>query len=204
MAGGTAARDGRRPMRAVVAAIALTGSLAASLAGCSDDDPNPPPSSTSTAPPSTSAAPSPTATLPTAPPAEPTAESAEAFVRYFWDVYNYAYETQEAAPLETVSQPECKLCQSAIRDVKRLRGDGTRVEGARVVPKSVAAPPGKITSGVIVATVISQESGRSIQSDGSVHTLKAVAKRRSYVGVEWSDGKWSINGVTSEKPGETS
>ena len=193
MTGGTSASDSRRPLTA--AAVMIT--VGALLSACSDDPPTPPPPTPS----ATTRSPTPSATPPTAPEAKPTAASAEAFVRYFWDVYNYSYQYQDVTDLMAISRPACKFCKSAISDIQRLKAEGTRIEGAQVILNTAGIPPGKITNGVIAASVISQDEGRSIAKDGSVKSLQAVGKRRSYVGLDWEDNAWFINGVTVGKPG---
>lgn len=197
MAGGAEPRNGRRPPRVAIVLITLAVALVAALVACTDDPPKPPPSTT--APVTTP--PSPTAQVPTVAEAKPTPESAEAFVRHFWEIYNYAYQTLDTEPLAAISADTCKFCASAMRDISRLQSNDTRIEGARVLATSVAAPPGKISNGVIVATVITQEAGRSIEASGSVEQLKAIGKRRSYVGLDWEDDTWHVDGVTIGKPG---
>jgi len=178
-----------------LALVAVAGSLAA----CSDDDPPPPPASTATAPPSTSAAPSASATLPTAPEAKPTPEGAEAFVRYFWDVYNYAYQTLDTAPLAAISGSACKFCSSTEREVANLKAARKRVVGGEIRLGTVAAPPGDLTKGVIVTMVLNQESGQTLNEDGTPSSsLRAVHNMRSEVALRWHSS-WSVYGVANDE-----
>lgn len=73
----------------------------------------------------------PAPTLPPMPPEaqEMTNEGAEAFVRYWFDLANYAQATGDTDPLMAQSGPECDMC-AALRDgVEASYHDGGRVIG---------------------------------------------------------------------------
>src|SRR4051812_38018201 len=88
--------------RAVLTALSLLPVLL--VAGCSDDDPEPkfaptPSESASSASPSSSATPeTPQPTMPEAARGSD-ASSAEAFVKFYWDVVNYAQTSGDLDPL---------------------------------------------------------------------------------------------------------
>ena len=102
-------------------AAVLAGMLCAAgllLSGCagSGATPGSAPGATTPTPAASSptAKPSPTLTPPTFPEAakKPTTAGAEAFVRYFWDAYNYGYAALETKQLDEVSSPDCNFCRN--------------------------------------------------------------------------------------------
>jgi uncharacterized protein DUF6318 len=181
--------------RGFVAGLLATTFL---LPACTHDDPPPPPPTTTQAP--TTPTPSPTLTPPPAPTAARTPAGAEAFVRYFWATYNYAYATLDPKPLQAISDKACELCASAAKNVDHLRQEGKRVDGGEVVVTVAVSPGLQKDHGVIVVTVLKQNAGTVSSETGDVEDIQAVPSHRGYVGLWWSGGKWTVNGVTIERP----
>jgi hypothetical protein len=174
--------------------------IAAAVSACSDDNPDdtvtPPPTTTSAAP---SPSEVPTPTLPAA--AKADKAGAEAFVRYFWDVFNYTYASGDTKLLRSISDKNCKFCQSVADDVDLLTSNGDRTEGSRASLRTVIAPPADPREGFLVYTVIAQSGGRIITADGSVRsTSPAEPEQRSDVRVQWIDGAWRMIGVSFGGP----
>jgi hypothetical protein len=167
----------------------------AGLTACTDDDP--PPQQTTTAPTASSTAtPSPTLTPPTAPKPRPTPKNAEAFVKYFWDVYNYSYASLDPEPLRAMSKPTCKFCAGSIREIEKSRNERLTNEGGRLTPLVVAAPPGKIHDHVVVSSVLRQDAGRLLGPNREVlHTSKALSAVETKARLEWRSGKWVIAAI---------
>ncbi|ABL81024.1 MULTISPECIES: DUF6318 family protein [unclassified Nocardioides] len=101
--------------RTVVAALCVVSVLA--LGACSGDDPQP-----RFAPPSSSAPTSPSTTAVSGP-VEPTmpaaargsdAAAAEAFVRFYWEMVNYAEQTGDLVGLKRIARSECAACTRGI------------------------------------------------------------------------------------------
>jgi uncharacterized protein DUF6318 len=179
--------------RGFVAGLLATTFL---LPACTHDDPPPPPPTTTQAP--TTPTPSPTLTPPPAPTAARTPAGAEAFVRYFWATYNYAYATLDPKPLQAISDKACELCASAAKKVNQLKQADKRIQGWDVVVVAAVSPPIQKRRGVIVATNLRQNAGTSISAAGEVEALKAVPNHRGYVGLRWIDGRWSVDGISIE------
>src|SRR5689334_15808593 len=105
-------------------AVAVTAvCFLVTLSACSRDDPGtdgtPTPTSAVTTPPPTTPTTIPTpTTLPAA--AKADKAGAEAFVRYFWDVFNYTYESGDTRLLRSISDKTCKFCQSVVDHVDGL------------------------------------------------------------------------------------
>jgi hypothetical protein len=108
-------------MRGTAAALVLVGALA----GCSADaEPKPLPPLPSV---------SPTPVVPPVPPeATPeTAQGASAFMRYFLEVVNRAYVARDASQVWALATENCDSCESAARDIDRLREADHVVPGTR-------------------------------------------------------------------------
>ena len=186
-----------------VCALSAAGVLsAAGLAGCTGDDPSPGVSPTiSSAPPATSSPPSPTATPPTAPKAEPTPKSAEAFVKYFWDVYNYSYSTLDPEILRAVSSSTCDFCFGAIDEIEASKEKGLTNEGGRVTPRVIVAPPGKIKTSIVVSSVLRQEASRVRGANNEIlSTAEAKPALAAKTRLEWKFGRWSTLAVNVARP----
>lgn len=135
--GGALSREAcvRTSLRARLAAVAAALLVAGLMAGCNDERP-PEPKATA----SGSGSSPPTATPESTPagPVEPTlpAEArkgdkagVEAFVRFYWEVINYATKTGDVGLLKKLDQPSCDGCARGIRGVERVYGRGGRIEG---------------------------------------------------------------------------
>ena len=129
---------------------------------------------------------------------------AEAFVRYFWDVFNYTYATGDTELLRSISDKSCKFCASVAQHVDGLTAKGETTKGAVATVHAVIAPPAEPEEGFPVFTIVSQSSGQVIASDGHVVSSSAAEpKQRSDVRVQWSGGEWHMFGVSFGGPQET-
>jgi Family of unknown function (DUF6318) len=182
-------------LRWVAAALLAPCLLITACSGESDQAPAPtrPPSS----PPPTSPPPSPSApvTEPALPAAKPTPASAIAFVRYFWDAYNYAYATYDSSLVRRLSEPQCRYCRSVIADVARIAQAGTKVEGHRVVVMDAVSPTANITTGTVVTAACRQVDGRAIYPDGDTALLRGFSPTNFIFAMHWSGGQWHIEAV---------
>ena len=175
------------------------------LGACTHSDP-PPPSSSPPTPSAPTVEPTPTvtATPPAAPPAAPTAKSAEAFVRYFWQVQNYSYATLDSTILTSIAASDCDFCAATVKDISNLKKTKTISRGSAVDLITIAATPGKISTGTIVAVVVSQQPGQLIRTDGSIKNVKGLPKTQGYVGLDWTGHKWLVDDVALNKSGKNS
>jgi hypothetical protein len=112
-------------LRLVTAAAVLTPLV---LAGCGGDDPEP---KIPEVAPSTSSTPSgsPVAQATEEPTLPPEAQgndeaAAEAFVRYYWDLVQYAESTGDVKALDGLSLPSCGGCAGGEAFVRSMYGDG--------------------------------------------------------------------------------
>lgn len=198
---------GSRHSRLIRAATWLTGAALTlvCLTACQNDDrppqPTPSPSATTTVAPS----PSPSIAPPAAPIAAPTQKSAEAFVRYFWEVYNYSYSAQDIHTLQSISRPTCIFCQATLKAITDLTAKSQRIVGSDIRLELVAAPPTDPKVGLILSSIISEKPGKTLSSDGSTidHT-DGVRNMKSEIALDWTGKKWLVrdlaNDETSGKP----
>lgn len=182
--------------RAAVGVVALL--LAVALAGCEDeeDPPEPIESSSEPAPPSTSTTAEPTPTGPVEPtlPAEADGDSrtgVEAFVRFYWDVVNYATKTGETELLERLAQPSCDTCEAGIEGIHRVYGRGGRITGGEyAVARVEPVPSGGGHWAVITHTTIGTQ--RTIGA-GSLNGTFPGGRAKWLLGVAWVSGAWSVS-----------
>lgn len=132
-------------------ALVLALLLALGLAGCTGEPEAKPPHEVPT--PTTSPPASETSTTPSGP-VEPTLPAAaekntkagaEAFVRYFWEVVNYAQKTGDTKTLRTLALPSCGICTGGREWIDDVYSRGGRIVGghngiARM--RTVTAPSG--------------------------------------------------------------
>lgn len=123
-------------MRRLVTVTLVVGLVVGSvlLAGCqSDDDPDPKVSPTE----SSSGTPTPTPTGPVEPtlPAEAEgddAAAAEAFVRFYWEMVNYAQTTGNVGTLREIASDTCAACLSGLKGIEDVHIVGGSIEGGDV------------------------------------------------------------------------
>ena len=123
-----------RPLDRLGLAAAAALVLPLALSGCSGDDPDPKMPQTTAA----ASSPSPTTSPTQDPTAEPTlppeAEgndeaAAEAFIRYYWDVVDYAQSTGDMKTLETLALPSCGSCETGNAYLRKLYNNGGALTG---------------------------------------------------------------------------
>lgn len=120
-------------MRRLVTVTLVVGLVVGSvlLAGCqSDDDPDPKVSPTE----SSSGTPTPTPTGPVEPtlPAEAEgddAAAAEAFVRFYWEMADYAQNTGDVAGLRRLSAESCVACRAGLEFIEKVYAEGGSISG---------------------------------------------------------------------------
>jgi hypothetical protein len=124
------------------------------LGGCSGDDPEPkfaPPESTS---PTASGSPSSTPTGPVEPtmPAAArrhTVAGAQAFVKFYWEMVNYAQATGALEPLVKLSAGNCGACSGGVGFLRKIFTAGGSVRGGEVTVSNLKAS--KVRAGNHVA-----------------------------------------------------
>ncbi len=163
------------------------------LTACTDDEPAPAPSITSSELPTPT--PAVTATKPVLQPGQPTADSAVQFVKYFWAAYNYAYETYDTSLLEAISQPSCKYCAARVSDVKTISRKKTQIEGFDARVEKTFLPFTKIVDRAEVVSQTTQDPGVAISSTGMKKDLPGFKSVRFTFALDWTGENWAVHGV---------
>ena len=129
-------RHTRHP--AAIASSLLSALSLLTTAGCTGAadpaEPTPPPT-----PPATASTPSPTPTGPATPtpPVMPDAANAhtkagaKAFVRYFWQVVNYAQATGDTAPINSLNSSNCSACEAGVAAIDKTYEAGGHIVGGQ-------------------------------------------------------------------------
>jgi hypothetical protein len=115
--------------RTVITAMSLLSVLA--LGACSDDDPQPrfaPPSSPAPSSPSTTAVSGPVAPTMPATARGTDAAAAEAFVKFYWEMVNYAQATGDVDGLKALA-PRCGTCAAAVDYIVDVYERGGHIRG---------------------------------------------------------------------------
>jgi hypothetical protein len=138
-------------MSRVALAAPLVGLLL--VAGCSDDSPDPriapTPSDTTSAASTSSPDPDPTPTGPVEPTLPPEAEgtdaaAAEAFVKFYWEMSEYAQATGDVSGLNELASASCENCRSGSKYLKTVYADGGSIRGGAIDIVVVRSTPYKV------------------------------------------------------------
>lgn len=161
------------------------------LAGCSgDDDPEPKISPTDSSSVASTPTPSPTPSGPVEPtmPAEAEGEdaaAAEAFVRFYWEMVNYAQATGNVTGLSAVAATSCAACASGLDGIVDTYAAGGSISGGRVSvenarAREISSRSGSAFSVEVTARVnpqtISEPGQRPEKFDGGPVNFKIVVR----------------------------
>jgi hypothetical protein len=181
--------------------------LAAVLAGCDDDNPQPNIPDPTTSAPSTSTPPSTNTPTPTGPtePALPDAATqntdagAEAFVRHWIELVNYAQVTGDTATLKSVNDSRCAGCTGLVGAIEEPYAQGGHIEGGafrigrlRALPLDHGADWAGFAKGSVDPQTVVSGNGETQTSTGS--------KIYFYAYVAWADSQWSMRWMRTPLP----
>lgn len=181
-----------------VAALLATGLLA----GCDDEDDPPEPTESVSEPtsPSSSTTTEPTPTSPVEPTLPADAEgtnqsAAETFVRFYWDVVNYATKTGDVQLMRELDQPSCEGCEAGIQGIERIYQRGGRIVGGdyQVVRlKAVQSASGRWT--VVAHTKVGRQ--RAVEA-GDLNREYPAGRDKWLVALARFRGAWSVSTLES-------
>lgn len=179
----------------VVRRVAVLALLVA-LAGCQEesaDPPSPKPSPTVTESPTESPSAPAEPDMPAAA-KEPTQAGAEAFVRYYWDLVNYAQATGDTKRLRSVSAATCVQCDGGIDAIDDVYGRDGRIVGGRYVVDRLEAsklessvPRFRLTYALANTSQVIDLPGSA--DDGSLH----ASTNEIEMFVDYLDDAWSVS-----------
>jgi hypothetical protein len=129
----------------------ITLALTIALSACSNTDETAPPPTPTPAASTTASAPTPPV-MPRAARAH-TEAGAKAFVRYFWDVVNYAQATGDTNAIAELSADGCVGCEVGIASVDEVYSNGGRILGGKAVVSGIT-----VTFGWVEKTAVADVS----------------------------------------------
>lgn len=166
-----------------------------SLAGCSDDPV--PKVAPHESPSVVSESPSPTGpTEPTMPAVakKHTAAGAEAFVKFYWEMVNYAQASGDLQGLRSLGDENCGACSGGLRFLDRIYEAGGHVRGGKVTVVDVRATKVRGAGQQIAFQVLV-----SVENTRQVVDLPGTKRDQSYPAA-----KSSIQFIVDPKPGSWS
>ena len=193
--------DLRRPLRraAALAPVMLLATLAAACGPAASPAPSPTPPPPAAA--SATTTPSPTATTPSAPSLPEQVESeagAVAMMRYVFELYTYAFATNDASGFEAIGAKDCEFCSNVLSDVKENSRRGAVVVGGSLTVDRISARQinGDFYSG---SALISEAATRTVGSDGALLESEEATQTDVAFALTWSSDRWKLREVGAER-----
>lgn len=126
------------------------------------------------------------------------AAGAQDFVRYWFDVVNYTFVSQDTRVFRSLCLPDCDFCTDFASRVERRRADGSRYEGGRFLPQVVVAPrPGSDGSVVVDVTVDVSRSQIRTAVGGVTDPAPGVTGYSLAVELRPARDRWEVSGVAT-------
>lgn len=118
-------------------------------------------------------------------------EAVQAAVVDYFEGYDRAFETGDAAQLAAGSDPSCP-CRGIVEDLERALADGGSIEGNRYSVGTVIV--GQAQDDITAATaVVSSTAGRQLDADGQVvRTLDAQVEVTKRLLLTKRSGDWKV------------
>jgi Family of unknown function (DUF6318) len=192
-------RDGRARPGPRLMALAILGALTACTSGAAG---GPSSSASSTRSPSstplTSGTAIPTPQLPASARGHDAA-SAQAFVRYWFDIVNYTFESRDTRLFRSLSTASCQFCADFASRVDQARIEGKTYRGGRFSPTVVVAPRPDSDGKVVVDSRASVQPGQVLSRDGVV--LESSPGGSDYavtVRLQPQTRGWIVSGVVKD------
>jgi hypothetical protein len=180
-------------------------SLLLLLISCSKDDPRSDTSDRTSQTPTASATPSPTGPVEPEPPersSKPTKASAIAFVKYYWEVANYAQATAKSDLLRSLASKNCAFCAGGVSYIDGLRAKGGVVVKPRPYTVTVTrARLGKTGNGGdagLVTCKLAVPKSVEFYGEGAARNKHFPGGHRTYVlFLEWiaDSSNWELQEV---------
>lgn len=174
--------------------------LPLALAGCGDDDDPQPRMSPSSATSSDSPTSSPSADATEEPTLPPEAEgndeaAAEAFIRYYYDVVNYAQRTGDVTTLKSHSLPSCQACTDGANFLRDMYANGGEQVGGDYEVQEVQVFQADTSPGVRIfeTTVATSTAAYSLQESSSASPDEfGPGQQEAKVRLTWDKSGFSV------------
>jgi hypothetical protein len=87
-----------------------------------------------------------------------------------------------------------------MRAIQKLINEGRRIQGSRIELGVAVAPPTDPKVGLIIATVISEKPGITIDKYGSVVSrTKGVRNMKSEMALDWASDRWVVRDLANDE-----
>lgn len=173
-----------------VASLAAVVLAVGVLGACSGDEPKPaaspvgrPSASSEVATPTLTPTPRPSKSEAAK---QPTPEGAQEFVKYFLQIYTYAYATNDGIPVSDVSLPGCGACKKILDDVAAQKAKGQHSEGGKLTPIEIIADPSGNEDRMLVDATYSEQESVVVGSAGErVRSFRASKAQFMLIALRW-------------------
>ncbi len=159
---------------------------------------SPSPTASTTASPSPSATPTASASASSDIPAaarERSEKGAEAFVRYFFEQVNVAWQGPQPGLVQSLSQANCEFCTEVEETSVALSRDRSRYAQRAVSVSNFEPQTGAPNGQVFFQVVLTQHAAQVVDEDGTVVRTDKAGLGDSLVGVKWTRQGWRVVGV---------
>ena len=125
---------------------------------------------------------------------EASERGARAFLRYYWELVNYAQQTGDVSALKRVSAPRCTGCASGIAGVARLYRKGGHATGGdyAVSIKEIHRFTSDAFYGFEALVAVRNDEQRVVRGNGSATTY-APSTSTIAVAALWIDEGWRLD-----------
>ncbi len=128
---------------------------------------------------------------------EPTKAGAEAAVRYFLELYDYAFATGKLDEFERLSDDACEYCNAIVDEVRQAVEDGLLTERDPSVVTDVSVVEIRPSEWFTVEFRLQQGEIRLLGDDGSVLAVDGAGSLFDFgVALSWVEGAWTVDEVS--------
>lgn len=132
---------------------------------------------------------------------EPTQAGAEAFVRYYWDLVNYAQATGDTKGLRSVSAETCEPCQGGIDALENIVNErGGKITGGEYSASNLRTTrlTGQVPSYRIVFALSNEKQTIDFPS-GEKDGGFGASTNETMMALNFLDGAWVVAVFGDEK-----
>ena len=123
---------------------------------------------------------------------ENTPEGAEAFIRYYFDVANFALTKPEPGLVPKIASDECVSCATLEAQVADLSQQGQRATSNPYEIKSMALVGGTTQDVELFNMVVALPATTIESRDGTVSDPSQEAEYSGTGGARWEGGRWEL------------
>ncbi|MCB2411329.1 DUF6318 family protein [Demequina sp. TTPB684] len=128
-------------------------------------------------------------------------QSASNFAKFFVQLYPELFKSGDAELFATLSAPSCEFCESALESYEAFAASGDNYTGGDIQTPD----PAQFTGGLqpdgtwLVQFPMEIEASATTSAAGAPVGTTQPASVRTAVALEFTDGRWMVLGINSEK-----